>query len=326
MLRAQVRQAYESKELEPEPGWPFSLTVVDGKKIWYGKRKAHRNCYGFELTNGDTGYCLEVLRAVVVSSGVKMCIGQQIQYSKENDMSSFSRFFSKLLNDYGRGHLLGVLSLDAGFSSLANATMINDLHGGYIIGLKGNQPELFREAKRLLARRRKPEAETEWELYKGKRIRRLLFRTEQMQGWNGWDHLRQVWRVRQETVDANGELTVKERYFVTNLAPTLTKPHLILRAVRAHWGIENDCNWTVDVQMGEDKHPWVSDGVEVVSWLRLLAYNILQRLRSRRFRNKRNRNMPWKKLFAWIQDVLVQCRFAWLCTIASSSIEKRGLG
>jgi predicted transposase YbfD/YdcC len=326
MLRSQVRQAYESKELEPEEGWPFSLTVVDGKKTWYGKRKAHRNCYEFELTNGENGYCLKVLRAVLVSSCVKMCISQQIQYSKENDMSSFSRFLKKLLKHYGRGHLLEVLSLDAGFSSLANATQINDANRGYIIGLKGNQPELFREAKRLLARRRKPEAETEWERYKGKRIRRLLFRTDQMRGWNGWTHMRQVWRVRQETVDAEGELKVKERYFLTNLAPALTKPKVIFRAIRSHWGIENDCNWTVDVQMGEDDHPWVSAGVEVVSWLRLLAYNILQRLRGRRFRSKRNRNMPWKKLFAWIQDALVQCRFPWLCAIASSSIEKRGFG
>jgi len=326
MLRAQVRQAYESKELEPEREWPFSLTVVDGKKIWYGKRKLHRNCYEFELTNGESGYCLKALRAVVVSSSVKMCIGQQIQYSKENDMSSFARFFKRLTKHYGRGHLLEVVSLDAGFSSLANATQINDADRGYIIGLKKNQPELFREAERLLGEQEEPEAETPWERYQGKRIRRLLFRTDEMRGWNGWEHLRQVWRVRQETVDDNGELTVMERYFMTNLASALTKPKLILQVVRAHWGIENDCNWTMDVQLGEDDHPWVSAGIEVVSWLRLLAYNILQRLRSRRFRSKRNRNVPWKTLFAWVQDVLVKYRFAWLCYIASSSIEKRALG
>ena len=326
MLCAQVRQAYKSKELEREEHWPFSLTVVDGKKIWYGKRKVHRNCYEFRLSNGETGYCLKALRAVVVSSKVKMCISQQIQYSKENDMSSFSRFFKKLLDHYGRGHLLEVISLDAGFSSFANATEINKANRGYIIGLKGNQQELLQEAQRLLGEQERPEAETPWERYKGKRIRRLLFRTDEMRGWNGWTHLRQVWRIRQETVDSNGELTAMERYFMTNLAPRLTTPKVIFRAVRAHWGIENDCNWTMDMMFGEDNHPWVSAGVEVVSWLRLMAYNILQRLRNRRFRTGKKRNTPWKTLFAWIQDVLVQCRFHWLCSIASSSIEKRAFG
>lgn len=325
MLVEQVRQAFRGKELE-RGAWPFHITVVDGKSIYYGKQKVHRNCQRIELPSGDVRYSLTALRAVLVTSSSKLCIGQQVRYSGENDMSSFSRFFKRLKRHYSRGPLLEVVSLDAGFCSLANATQINDANSGYIMGLKGNQPELFREAQRLLAYRQDPESKTEWELYNGKRIRRLLFRTAKMRGWNGWTHLRQVWRIRQETVDANEEMKVKERYFVTNLAPTLTKPKVILQAVRAHWGIENDCNWTLDTQFGEDKHPWVGKAVEVVSWLRLLAYNILQRLRSRRFRSKQKRDTPWKTLFAWIQDVLTRCRFSWLCSLATSTIDERGYG
>ena len=44
-----------------------------------------------------------------------------------------------------------------------------------------------------------PEVETGWERYQGRRIKRQLWRTAEPAGWNGWDHLRQVWLVRQLT-------------------------------------------------------------------------------------------------------------------------------
>lgn len=50
-----------------------------------------------------------------------------------------------------------------------------------------------------------PEAETPWERHKGKRIRRQLWRTSEMAGYNGWTHLRQVVLVRQTAEDPSGE-------------------------------------------------------------------------------------------------------------------------
>jgi hypothetical protein len=43
-----------------------------------------------------------------------------------------------------------VFDFDAGLTSLANADYINHKGYGYVFGLKGNQPELHAEAKRLL--------------------------------------------------------------------------------------------------------------------------------------------------------------------------------
>ena len=65
------------------------------------------------------------------------------------------------------------------------------------------------------------------------------------------------------------------------------RPWVQTRAVLGHWSIENDCNWVLDVA-------WATNAAEVIthqplrtlSWLRMLAYNVLGwllrvRLRSR---------------------------------------------
>jgi predicted transposase YbfD/YdcC len=173
----------------------------------------------------------------------------------------------------------------------------------YLLALKNPQKELVIEAERVLARRRKPDATTPWERYRGKRIRRLLFRTNEMAGYHEWTHLRQVWRVRQET-DDNGKVTVEERYFLTSLTPGQTTDEIPLHAVRAHWGIENCGNWTMDTQWLEDDCPWVSKAVETVSLLRLLAYNVLMRLRTRHLRTEANRSRTWRNLIDLVTDAL----------------------
>lgn len=296
-----VKHAYRSKEMKSD--LPFSVVAVDGKAIWVGGRKAHRNCQ-LQHEQGRSRYVMRMLRAVFVGGPCKLCIGQMPIPGRTNDMGAFPKFLERLLKDYGRTDLLEVLSLDAGFASKKNATLINAAGRGYVIALKGNEKDLLDEAERLLGTRAKPDAETPWEKYNGSRIRRLFFRTTEMAEWNGWSHLRQVWRVRQET-ERDGKLAVEERYFVTNLTQGKTAGRVPLKIVRAHWGIENDCNWTLDTQWNEDNCPWASAALEVVSLMRLLAYNVMTRLRTRRLRSETNRKRSWATLLNWITDLLV---------------------
>jgi Transposase DDE domain len=301
LLVREVKQAHRAKEMKSD--LPFSVVAVDGKTIWVGKHKAHRNCQ-LQHEAERPRYVMRMLRAVFVGGPCKLCLGQMPIAAKTNDMGAFPKFFKRLLKDYGRTGLLEVLTLDAGFASKKNADLINAAGRGYVIALKGNEKDLLDEAERLLGTRTKPHAETAWEKYNGFRIRRLLFRTTEMAAWNGWSHLRQVWRVRQET-ERDGKLTVEERYFVTNLTQGKTAGRVPLKIVRAHWGIENDCNWTLDTQWAEDDCPWASAALEVVSLMRLLAYNVMMRLRTRRLRSEGNRKRSWATLLNWITDLLV---------------------
>ena len=74
----------------------------------------------------------------------------------------------------------------------------------YLFGCKQDQPTLFNEAQRLLARKRKPLAETV-DLRGNLEVHRRLYLTQEMAGFLNWRHLRTV--------------------------------------VRNHWGVENQGHW-----------------------------------------------------------------------------------
>lgn len=93
------------------------------------------------------------------------------------------RFMSDLLP-------CGIVAIDGKCS----ATLIHESNYAYFMALKENQPELYREAHRVLDPKKlgKPEAVTPWEKSHGKWVRRCLYRTTVMEGYLGWVHLKQV--------------------------------------------------------------------------------------------------------------------------------------
>ncbi|MEK7994090.1 MAG: ISAs1 family transposase [Planctomycetota bacterium] len=323
-LVRQVREAWRAKELVSD--LPFSLVAVDGKCLWSGNWKANKHCQKQHDDDGDgkgERYVFRALRAVAVGRGCALTIGQMPVRSKKAEMSTLVRFVDRLRADYGRSGLLEVISVDAGMTSKANAADLDQRGLGYIMALKGTQPELLAEAQRLLDCGEAPAVTGDWERYRGKRIRRLLYRSSEIAGYHGWKHLREVWRVRQET-ERNGVIEVEERYFLTNLVPGLTKGDVPLRAVRAHWVIENGSNWTLDTQWKEDSRPWCAPAVEVVGLLRLLAFNVLMRLRSRRLRSEARRAMPWQQILAYVAEVLRDARLDHDTLLASMTTESAG--
>ncbi len=302
-LVREVRAAHRAKELSPD--LPFSQVAIDGKAIWSGRRRANRYCQKQSPKDGTTKalFVMRVLRAQIVGGPCKVCIGQKPITTRKAETSTFPAFLKQLRKEYGRSGLLDVLSLDAGFTSRKNAEIINDAQLGYVMAQKDPQKELRLEAERLLARSSKPVAQTPWEHRNGKRIRRLLFRTSEIAGYHDWASLREVWRVKQES-ERDGQVEIEERYFLTNLVPGRTKGDIPLRVVRAHWGIENSGNWTLDTAWLEDSAPWVAQAAEVVSLLRLIAFNVMMRLRTRHLRSVENRRRSWRNLIDLVTDVL----------------------
>lgn len=299
LLVSEVRRAWRANELSSV--LRFNVVAVDGKCIWTGRHKANDDCQRQQ----DEQYRMMVLRAQLVSGACKPIIGQMPIAADAAEMSTFPDFLKQLLADYGRTDMLEVISLDAGMASKHNANLIHKAKRAYLISLKNPQKELVNEAQRVLSRRRKPDAVTDWERYRGSRIRRLLYRTTEMAGYHGWSHLKQVWRIRQETQHKSGAITVEERYYLTSLTPGQTPDADPIELVRAHWGVENCGNWTMDTQWGEDDSPWASAAVEAVSLLRLLAYNVVMRLRTRALRTPANRRRRWSNLIELVTDVVV---------------------
>ena len=134
-----------------------------------------------------------------------------------------------------------------------NAAHTAGLGIGYLMGVKENQPTLLREAERLCgwgAHKQSGfacEAASPRELHQGKWLRRELYQSRDIEGSSGWESARQLWRVKQTTQYPDGKETIENRYFITNLAWGRLKGTEILAMVRAHWGVENGCHWTIDV-------------------------------------------------------------------------------
>ena len=329
-LVQRVRGFHRSKMLQPE-GVPFGVATVDGKNLATLHHDAESTGHGRSKQNekwhlnkkqeekrGRDYFLMPALRAVLSSAEAKPCIYQMPLPPGRGEATVFPEMLSQLQSAYGHGEMFRVIDGDAGLTSLTNANLIVAANLHYILGLKGNQPELHNEAQALLlplTKTRQPEVETPWQSRNGKRLRRRLWRTGEMAGMENsvgkWNHLRQSWLVRQETRDSRGHIEVEDRFFVTSLERDELTPVQILRVVRNHWAVENDCFNSLDLQWNEDAAPWCSQGTAIwtLGVLRLLAYNTAQMLRRRRLRKRRpdGTRMPplsWRALFKSIEKSL----------------------
>ena len=313
-LRTHILAEHRRRALEPTV-LPIRAIAVDGKNVATLDHAANRDCQRQSGAEGQGPHWLyRVVNATLISSAAAVCIDQQPIPAKTNDMGVFPSFFAGLMSTYGgRANLFDVVTADAGFCSERNARIVDDAGKGYWISLKDNQPELRREAERVLlaqARRCEPEAQTAWESDSSRGwIRRQLWRTEEMAAWAPWTHLRQVVLVRvlARTGRDGPERVLEDRYYVTNLVRGRLDGAAMLRLVRAHWRIENDLHGALDIQWQEDHGRWVQrgNGLPVTSLLRVLAYNLLSLMRAVHLRTVEARAATWDQLRNWVRDAMV---------------------
>ena len=318
-LHAQILAEHRRKALEPTV-LPIRAIAVDGKNVATLTKRVNRDCQRQEPPGQDPYWLYRVVNATLISAAAAVCIDQRPIPATTNDMGVFRAFYPELQRTYGRAGLFDLVSTDAGFTSEANARLIDEDGRAYWMALKGNQPELLAEARRVLipqSWREPPEAHTDWELDSSRGwIRRELWRTDELAGWGDWTHLRQVVLVR--VWKAAGCLPGKhpvygppqileERFHVTNLVRGRLNGRHLLALDRAHWRIENNLHGTLDIQWEEDHGRWVrrGRGLPVSALLRVLAYNLLELLRAVHLRSQEARAAAWDQLRDWMRDALV---------------------
>lgn len=301
LIAREVKKAHRAHEL-PKEELPFHMIAIDGKcvsvsKIPVGKFSQESEC------NGGVQYVNRVLRAAHVSSKTKMILGQREIFGKTNEVGEFKNFFDELYDSYKNTTLLEVLSVDAGMNSKDNADYIIEKNCNYIMGLKNPQKKLVEIGQELLGKRETPDKATV-EQANGKIVRRELYRCEAPE-YPGWPHLKEFWRIHQVTEESDGKEAVEDRYYITSINLSVLSNEQVMKAIRLHWGIENNVNWIFDVAWKEDVSPWCNRGLVLVSLLRILAYNILSRLYTRRLRKKEARERSYKGIMTLIYTVLV---------------------
>jgi predicted transposase YbfD/YdcC len=89
-----------------------------------------------------------------------------------------------------------------------------------------------------------------------------------------WSGLKTIAMI-EETREYKGKTSIDRRFFISSLPADAEK---IAKAVRAHWAIENNLHWTLDVVFHEDNSRVRKDHApENMAIVRHFSLNILQK-------------------------------------------------
>ena len=174
-----------------------------------------------------------------------------------------------------------IVTLDAMGCQKRIAREIIEADAQYVLALKGNHELVHEEVRTYLndAILHTPEelAYTETvEKDHGRLETRRYWQSERL-AWFAdrakWEGLHSV-GVVESVREIKGQVQTERRYFLSSLA--LDAPRFA-RAVRSHWGVENQLHWVLDVQFGEDQSRARSGhAAENLATLRRLALNLLK--------------------------------------------------
>jgi len=302
-LWAQVHELFKRKVVHNDL-FPIGVMSFDGKGNWSSTSHEVDGARESSCGAGEPLWMLGSLRAVLTSSMVMPCVDMELIGAKEGESPAFRTVLPRVCEQFGGR--FEVVTGDAGLTCRENAALVRENDKHYLFGLKGNQPTLHAiatESTFWSPVRAKSEDRAQ-----GKTVVRDLFKLcVKDDARVDMADAQQFLCVRQTTITSQGESSMELRYFVTSMPAGYLLPSQELALVRLHWGIENGHNWTMDMMLQEDDvQPCQQsrDAIEVVGWLRLLAYNMLSAWRFRAPLKDR-KPMPWKRVMERLRDALL---------------------
>ena len=238
-----------------------AVIAIDGKTLRGSK------------TSSDGKGALHLVSAYATEAG--LVLAQCAVDGKSNEITAIPELLD-MLNLKG-----AIVSIDAMGTQKEIVQRIVDKGADYVLALKGNQPSLHEDAALFFA---DPACaatcarSAETDVGHG-RIEERSCRAAEA-GWldarhPGWKGLRSLAAVTARRVDKKtGGESLETRFYIASLEPD---PKAILAAVRAHWGIENNLHWTMDVTFDEDRCRTRKDASPLnFAIIRHTAYNILK--------------------------------------------------
>jgi predicted transposase YbfD/YdcC len=298
-LVQQVKEMLEAKRVQRDL-FRFGVLAFDGKSVWASSRRFVEDT---KLSvSGKVATCsLLAEKAVLVSSAARPILDFEMAKKKSGESPAFRDMFRRVVQNFGKS--FDIVTADAGLTCRQNASLVRGSNKHYAFGLKGNQPRLLKVAQALDAA---PLAVSASERRGGATVTRSLYvlTLDDVSTVDMCD-ARQLWRVVQHAKHDSGKTIVETRHFITSLPPAALKPTEKLGLVRLHWGIENGSHWTANVFLDEDtRHPCQLSrrAIEVVTWLRALAYNLVA---VRRAARGPKAMPPWRRVVTLLRDVLV---------------------
>ena len=207
-----------------------------------------------------------------------MSLGQVATEEKSNEITAIPKLLEML-------ELSGALvTIDAMGTQKEIARLIIEDSGDYVLALKENQGQLYREVKELFE-------DEELVAEVGgfhETVNKGHGRLEHRRCWSIADqeclsylNSRGEWRGLRSVAKVTGErrigeaVSIESRYFISSLPGDAKQ---LLWAVREHWGIENRVHWVLDIAFREDEsRVRKGHGPENLATMRHMALNLIRR-------------------------------------------------
>jgi len=195
----------------------------------------------------------------------------------------------------GRLDLLGtIVTADALHCHKRFAAAILERNGGFALALKGNRSKLLEDAKQRLSSADAETGEAVVERGHGRTEgrRATVVRAEDFSEKHDFPGVYAIAKIDAWRHDGEKE-TVNTRYYL--LSEDL-RPDQVLRVVRAHWSVENNLHWMLDVYFGEDQaRNRIGSAATNLAALRRLALNILKADPLKASAQRKMRKASWNK-------------------------------
>jgi predicted transposase YbfD/YdcC len=178
-----------------------------------------------------------------------LVLGQVKVDDKSNEITAIPKLLSRL-------DIAGaVITIDAMGCQKKIATQIKKQNGDYVFSLKGNQGSLHDDVKTFFTSSLSPSvASVSYEGGHGRIETRSIRATADiawLQERHDWKGLQSIIAVTSKR-EIGDKVTEETRYFISSL--DTSDPKRLERVVRAHWAIENNLHWVLDIAFDEDSN------------------------------------------------------------------------
>lgn len=257
------------------------VIAIDGKTL----RRA--------IQNGEQKSSIHLISAWASENG--LVLGQMKSEGKANEIRTIPKFLD-LLKVRGC-----IVSTDAMGCQTEVAEKILEKDADYLLAVKGNQDALHEEIQAIFTQesvrcthhRKAKHHETHEKAHGREETRRYDCLSKHdarnlghLDIGNRWPKLQSICRVISTRKTSRGETTAT-RYYISSTPADAKKQ---AQAIRAHWGVENDVHWVLDVEFREDESRMRKENSPVnFGMIRRLALNILRAEPSKRSLKRKRR-------------------------------------
>jgi predicted transposase YbfD/YdcC len=251
--------------------WMQSVVTLTQGQVIAIDGKTNRRTGGAKLRP------LHLVSAFATANGV--ALGQVATDQKSNEITAIPELL-KLLDISGC-----LITTDAMGCQADIAADVVTRGGNYLLALKGNQGLLYRDVKAVFADantahlRATNVSENSGHDRIEKRTCEVLCGPEviaRLRTRGNWPSLASMVKVTAErTSKTTGVTSTQTRYYIASLKDP--SPEAMQYSVRAHWGIENNLHWTIDMAFREDDSRIRTDHAPAnMAVLRHIALNLIR--------------------------------------------------